>query len=122
MPSKSLLLLATFFLVLLIPFTVALGQVEQPPPPPPNPSEMHQQRPATENDARTRMEKDMAKQASKERFEQMKRDAQNLLKLTTELKEYVDKANENTLSLDVIKKAEQIERLARSVKEKMRGE
>jgi len=37
------------------------------------------------------------------------------------LKQYVDKSNENVLSLDVLKKAEAIEKLARSVKEKMKG-
>ncbi len=35
--------------------------------------------------------------------------------------QYVDKSNENVLSLDVLKKAEAIEKLARSVKEKMKG-
>jgi hypothetical protein len=33
----------------------------------------------------------------------------------------VDKSNENVLSLDVLKKAEEIEKLAHSVKIKMRG-
>ena len=33
----------------------------------------------------------------------------------------VDKSNENTLSLDVLKKAEEIEKLAHSVKEKMKA-
>jgi hypothetical protein len=42
-----------------------------------------------------------------------------LLELSKELKEYVDKTNENVLSLDVIKKADQIEKLAHSVKQKM---
>jgi hypothetical protein len=37
------------------------------------------------------------------------------------LKQYVDKSNENTLSLDVVKKAEEIEKLARSVKDKMKA-
>jgi hypothetical protein len=37
------------------------------------------------------------------------------------LKQSVDKSDENVLSLDVIKKAEEIEKLARSVKEKMKG-
>jgi len=44
-----------------------------------------------------------------------------LLKLSVELKEQVDKSDENVLSLDVIKKAEEIEKLAHSVKEKMKG-
>jgi len=37
------------------------------------------------------------------------------------LKQYVDKSNENVLSLDVLKRAEAIEKLAHSVKEKMKG-
>jgi hypothetical protein len=41
--------------------------------------------------------------------------------LSVELKQSVDKSDENVLSLDVIKKAEEIEKLARGVKEKMKG-
>ena len=67
------------------------------------------------------MEKDMAKKANQERQVQLQRDTDNLLKLATELKEYVDKSNEHMLSLDVIKKAEAIEKLAHSVKEKMKA-
>ncbi len=63
----------------------------------------------------------MAKKASQERQADLKRDTDKLLKLATELKQYVDKSNENVLSLDVLKKAEAIEKLARSVKEKMKG-
>lgn len=96
----------------------AFGQQEPPQTPPPLP----RQHPVPEDETRARMEKEMAKRANKDRFEQLQRDTDNLLKLATELKEYVDKANENTLSLDVIKKAEQIEKLAHSVKEKMKGE
>ncbi len=75
-----------------------------------------------DEEARKQAEQEMAKKANKERQEQLKRDTDTLLKLATELKEYVDKTNENVLSLDVIKKAEQIEKLAHSVKEKMRAE
>jgi hypothetical protein len=64
--------------------------------------------------------KAMEKQRNLQRQEDIKKDSEKLLELATELKQYVDKTNENTLSLDVIKKAEQIEKLARSVKEKMK--
>ena len=74
-----------------------------------------------EDAERARAEKEMAKQANQERQAGLKRDTENLLKLATELKQYVDKSNQNVLSVDVIKKAEQIEKLAHSVKEKMRG-
>jgi hypothetical protein len=67
------------------------------------------------------MQKAMQKKANEQRQAELKRDTDKLLKLSTELKEYVDKSNENVLSLDIIKKAEEIERLAHSVKTKMRG-
>lgn len=70
---------------------------------------------------RSRMEQDMAKKAIEERHAALKRDTDRLLKLSTELKAYVDKANQHTLSLEVVKKAEEIEKLAHSVKEKMKG-
>lgn len=68
------------------------------------------------------MQKRMEKEANKQRQTELKRDTDKLLKLSTELKEYVDKSNENVLSLDVIKKADAIEKLAHSVKTKMRGD
>ena len=67
------------------------------------------------------MEKDMAKKANQERQQKLKQDTDKLFTLASELKQYVDKSNENTLSLDVIKKAEEIEKLARSVKDKMKA-
>jgi len=67
------------------------------------------------------MERDIANKANKARQADLKRDTEKLLKLATELKESVDKTSESTLSLDVIKKAEEIEKLARSVKDKMKA-
>jgi hypothetical protein len=64
----------------------------------------------------------MEKKANQQRQAELKRDTERLLKLSTELKEYVDKTNENILSLDVVKKADEIEKLAHSVKMKMRGD
>ena len=69
----------------------------------------------------SRMQKDMEKKANEQRQAELRRDTERLLKLSTELKEYVDKSNENILSLDVMKKAEEIEKLAHSVKTRMRG-
>ncbi len=68
------------------------------------------------------MRKSMEKKANQQRQAELKRDTERLVKLSTELKQYVDKTNENILSLDVIKKADEIEKLAHSVKTKMRGE
>jgi len=62
------------------------------------------------------------KAESNKRQMEIKKDTDKLLELATELKQYVDKTNEHTLSLDVIKKAEEIEKLAHTVREKMKGQ
>jgi hypothetical protein len=74
-----------------------------------------------EDEARQKLEHDQAKKANEDRHAAVKRDTDKLLQLSTELKTYVDRTNENTLSLDVIRKAEEIEKLAHSVREKMKG-
>lgn len=73
------------------------------------------------DEARARIESDMAKKAAKARVAALKNDTDKLLKLSIELKAYVDKSDENVLSVDVIKRADEIEKLARSVKDKMKG-
>jgi hypothetical protein len=73
------------------------------------------------DEARARITHDMEKKAAKDRVAALKNDTDKLLKLSVELKSYVDKSDENVLSLDVIKKADEIEKLAKSVKEKMKG-
>jgi len=65
--------------------------------------------------------KELARKINLQRQDELKKDTEKLLQLATELKQSVDKTDANTLSLEVIKKAEQIEKLAKSVKEKMKG-
>lgn len=77
--------------------------------------------PFDEDEARSRITRDMEKKAAKDRVAALKRDTDKLLKLSVELKAYVDKSDENVLSLDVVRKAEEIEKLAKSVKDKMKG-
>ena len=60
------------------------------------------------------------KLANKQRQEQIKKDTEKLFQLASELKDAVGKSNENMLSLDVVKKAEEVEKLAKKVKEQMR--
>lgn len=74
------------------------------------------------DDTLEKMQKEGAKRRNKERQERLKADTDKLLTLATELKEYVDKSNENILSLNVIRKADEIEKLARQVREKMKAE
>lgn len=73
------------------------------------------------DEARRRWEHEHEKKANEERFQKIKDDTEKLVTLSNELKESVAKANEHTLSLSVIKKAEEIERLAKSVKDKMKA-
>ena len=50
----------------------------------------------------------------------LRRDTDKLLSLAAELKQNVDKTSPSILSIDVIKKAQEIEKLAKSVKDKMK--
>ena len=75
-----------------------------------------------ENDStRIRMEENAAKARNTDRFKRLQSDTDKLLKLSTELKEDVDKSTKNELSLDVIRKAAEVEKLAHDIKERMRG-
>ena len=115
--SKWLVRLGIVLMLCAVSSSVSAQNSRMPPSQlPENPS---QQQP--EDDARSKMERDMAKKANQERQVALKKDTDKLLKLATELKEYVDKTNENMLSMDVIKKAEEIEKLAHSVRDKMKG-
>jgi hypothetical protein len=58
--------------------------------------------------------------ANAERKKQINDDTAKLLKLATELKAEVDKTDKDTLSIGVIRKAEEIEKLAHNVKDKMK--
>ena len=58
--------------------------------------------------------------ANLERKRQITDDSARLLKLASDLKAEVDKTSKDTLSLGVIRKAEEIEKLAHNVKEKMK--
>jgi hypothetical protein len=70
--------------------------------------------------AEKQIERERAKKLNQERQAAIKRDTDKLLALATELKDYVDKSNEHVLSLDVVRKAEEIEKLAHHIKEKMK--
>jgi hypothetical protein len=58
--------------------------------------------------------------ANAERQRQIADDTARLLELATQLKAEVDKTSKDTLSLNVIRKAETIEKLAKGVKDKMK--
>jgi hypothetical protein len=54
--------------------------------------------------------------------EELRADTEKLYQLTQELKAEVAKSNKDTLSVSVIKKAQEIERLAKSIKERTRNQ
>ena len=58
--------------------------------------------------------------APADRKKQIAEDSAKLLKLATDLKTEVDKTTLDTLSLTVIRKADEIEKLAHSIREKMK--
>ena len=110
---------AGFALVIFVlssfPFSTSSPQV---PPLPTGPPTKNEPNPDIPSAAR----KELEKKANEQRQAELKRDTAKLVQLSTELKEYVDKTDENVLSLDVVKKAEEIEKLAHSVRSKMKGD
>jgi hypothetical protein len=67
------------------------------------------------------MEQRQARSRNNDRQQRLVADTDKLLTLATELRNDVAKTNKDVLSVDVIKKAEEIEKLAHSVKERMKG-
>ncbi|MEO6803027.1 MAG: hypothetical protein ABI197_07270 [Granulicella sp.] len=58
---------------------------------------------------------------SNDRQKKMIADTDRLLALATELKADMDKTTKNTLSIEVIKKADEIEKLAHDIKQRMKN-
>ena len=61
------------------------------------------------------------KEFMKANLEKMKRDAEELASLAKALQEELDNASENVLSLQIVDKAEKIEKLAKRIKSTARG-
>ena len=54
-------------------------------------------------------------------YEQLQKDADHLVELANSLKEEVSKANEDVLPVSGIKKAEEIEKLAKKIQGRMKN-
>jgi type VI protein secretion system component VasF len=111
----------TMALGLLMSLTV-LGQVSQQPTPRTSPRKDpfgDEDRP---NDPMTQqLHEQQLKALNAQRQMQLVADTDKLLQLATELKTEVGKTDKETLSVTVIRKTEQIEKLAKSVREKMKA-
>jgi len=77
-------------------------------------------RPPSEDPALRRMAQRMARTRNADRQKKIVADTNQLLNLARELNDAVSHSSKNTLSLDVIKKADEIEKLAKTIKQKMR--
>jgi hypothetical protein len=77
-------------------------------------------RPQPQSDAEKEMMNRQLREANKKRQQDIRNDTDKLFQLAGELKSAVDKTNENLLSLEVVRKADEVEKLAKRVKEKMR--
>src|ERR1700730_18458184 len=81
------------------------------------------EREATNNssDPHQLLQQELVARVVADRQSQLRLDTEKLVALTAELKQHVDKAGANVLSMDVIKKAQEIQKLAKSVQDKMRN-
>jgi len=76
--------------------------------------------PPSPSQAEKDMREQQLKEANRKRQQDLKNDTDKLFQLATELKAAVDKTNENMLSLEVVRKADEVEKLAKRVREKMK--
>jgi len=74
-----------------------------------------------EDPTRVHMEEERMKAMNDDRHKKLSADVDRLLALTNELKSSVDKANKDELSVEVIRKAQEIEKLAHDVQSRMKN-
>jgi hypothetical protein len=102
-----------------IPSPISPPPISRPPGSPgqsPNPSD--------ENDGDSMAHRAMKQQAlrrNEQRQQEIVNDTAKLLALTQQLKAEMEKSSKDPNSVSAIKKAEEIEKLAKAVKEKMKG-
>jgi hypothetical protein len=105
-------------------FTVAYSQQLPAPPRPAPVSPGQAPNSSDENDNDSMSRRVMEQQAERrntQRQQDIVKDTAKLLELAQQLKDEVDKSRRDQLSVSVVKKAEEIEKLAKAVKEKMKG-
>jgi len=100
--------------VIMVAVAVSVG------PPAPAAKAIQFERAQTQSQAEKDMMDRQLHEANKKRQQDIRNDTDKLFQLASELKAAVDKTNENLLSLEVVRKADEVEKLAKRVKEKMR--
>ena len=71
--------------------------------------------------ARVRMDEERMKAMNDDRHKRLASDVDKLVSLTNELKSDIDKTNKDELSVEVIRKAQEIEKLAHDVQSRMKN-
>ena len=69
-----------------------------------------------ERDQKAKMDKERRDEA----FQKLKEDSEKLYQAAGELKEMIEKSNQHTFSLQIVKKAEEIEKILKEVKRRAR--
>ncbi|MGB0122540.1 MAG: hypothetical protein WA400_15305 [Silvibacterium sp.] len=104
---------------LCVPLTARAQQSQIPIPPPPTIPGVSPTGPESDPATR-RMAEQMGLRRNTERQKQIVADTARLLQLAQKLNDEVSKTNQNMLSIPVVKEAEEIEKLAKTIKDKMR--
>jgi hypothetical protein len=85
------------------------------------PDALNPNQPPAVDPVRVKMDQDRMKAINDDRHKKLASDVERLVALTSELKTDVDKTNKDELSVDVIKKAQEIEKLAHDVQSRMKN-
>src|SRR4051812_30106055 len=117
MRRTVLVVLATFVVVMTVNIGRSLPKALAAPQ-----RQQHRDEPPPLDPALQKMQKEAEKQRNEQRQSDLQRDADQLYRLAGELKKSVDSTNKNVLSLEVLRKTEEIQKLAKSVHDKMKAE
>jgi hypothetical protein len=119
---QRLIFIAALITAAFAPVVISEPQAQQQPNTPRNLPEFINRLPDTNDEAR--MHQDKTGQANfdaanAQRKKEVSEDTAKLVKLANDLKAEIDSTDKDTLSVSAIKKAEAIEKLAKSLKQKM---
>ena len=67
------------------------------------------------------LQRTLTRRMLKASYEELKKDVKRLVELATQLQQEVGEANEDVLSIEVVKKAKEIEKLAEDIQDRMKN-